>query len=62
MTNDPSVKQIVQVKVKNDVFLRPGQTVQISMNEIEFSRPVPNATYEVFLLDGSQNELDLNTS
>jgi hypothetical protein len=62
LTNDPTVKQTVKISIKNDIFLRPGQTVRLGMNEVEFSRPVPNATYEIFLLDASKNELSLNTS
>jgi len=31
------------------------------MGDMEFSKPVPNATYEVFLLDGT-TEKNLNTS
>jgi len=62
LTNDPTMKQTVTISIKNDIFLRPGQTVRLGMNEVEFSRPVPNATYEIFLLDASKNELSLNTS
>jgi len=41
--------------------MRPGQSVSLSMTDMEFSKPVPNATYEVFLLDGT-TEKNLNTS